>query len=159
MMMNDSGQMLPLMTGPKKWLAWELSWRNMQTSPITRWWAFARHTFVSVVTISSPWWKSKRSCTIQPSRLRCRTHHSGHTPCTSRCHTVATAICKIAQLVRTPSGKWWWTNLTVVRTQPTTNTCPDALWSIRAQTFCLESNSTTSWTTTSIAITNKTELR
>lgn len=156
-MTNVSGQMQLLMTGQRRWLAWELSSKSMRTSPITQWSVYVLHTFVSAVTINSQWWKSKHSCTIQPSPHHYRIHHCGHTLCTSKCHTVATVTCKAVQHVRMPSGKWSWMNWIVVKIQPMMNTCLDALWSIHAQTFCRANNSTISWTTTLTDITNKTE--
>lgn len=157
MMTNVSGQMPPLMTGLRRWLAWESLLKSTQTSPITQWSVFVHHTFVLVATTNSQWWRSKHSCTIQQSPHHCQIHHFGHTPCTSRCHTVVTATCKTVQHVHMPCGKWSWMNWIVAKTQPTMSTCPAALWSTPVQTFCPANNSTTFWTTTLTDIMNRTE--
>lgn len=106
MTMNDFGQMPPSMIGPKKWMVWELLLKSMQILPIIRLSVSVHHIFVLEETINSQWWKSKLSCMIQPSQPHYRIHHFGHTPCTLKCHIVATAIYKAVQHVRMPFGRW-----------------------------------------------------
>lgn len=136
---SDSGRMRQSTRGRKKWPDSVLLLRNLPISAITLLSVFVRHTCVSVATISSQWWKSRLSCTIQQSLHRSTIHHCGHTQCTSECHIAAMEIFRLALLALMPSGKWSWMNSIDVRIQLMMNICQVVLWLTRAQTFWLVS--------------------
>lgn len=156
-MMNISGATPPLTIGPRRWPVWGSLLRSTPTWPTTAWSVSVLHTSVSAATISSPWWKNKRSCTIPLSPRHWTTLHYGLTLCTSACHTVATVTSRAAQLVATLYGRWSWTSSTVGKIPAMTNTFPDAPWLTPALTSWPVINSTTSWTTTLTAIMSRTE--
>lgn len=131
---SASGRMPPSTIGRRRWPAWESSPRSLPTWRTIAWWVSGRRICELAVTISSPWWRNRLSCTIPPLPRLWTILRFGRIQCTSGCRIAAmetfntvplgklhqnvletmvyvSILCETYEILwiftgRTPYGKW-----------------------------------------------------